>query len=328
MELRPRAWSELLIDDSDAGHEPVAGGVEGRHPPIRRVFITGATGFLGRRMAARLVARSVEVHASRHHSLAPDLGGVTWHTLDLGKEESIREVIETVGADALIHLAWKLDAGYETSSENQAWVGRSLALASAFVESGGRSILMAGSCAEYDWSTVPLSEESPCRPSSPYGAAKLALYREVQSLNDDVVTVVWPRLFFLFGEGERPERVIPRIIRDVAAGRSIDWIDADLRRDYLHADEATDAMVHLLCARVVGAVNVASGSAPTVREIARIVASALEKQEPAMRPPAPSSSSPLEIRADVGKLHRLGWVPSRTVDQALVRLSRAATSDQ
>jgi len=317
-----------LIDDGSDSHEHVSGNVEWQDPPFRRIFITGATGFLGRRIAALLVGRGVEVHASRHRSQAPALGGVTWHSLDLENENSIEEVIETVGADALIHLAWNLDADYQTSSENQAWVGRSLALAGAFVQSGGRSILMAGSCAEYDWSTVPLTEESPCRPSTPYGAAKLALYREVQGLSDDGVTLVWPRLFFLFGEGERPERVIPRIIRDVAAGRSIDWIDADLRRDYLHADEATEAMVHLLCTRAVGAVNVASGAAPTVREIARVVANALDKQEPAMRAPASPASGPREIRADVGRLRRLGWVPSRTVEQALARLSRAGMTDQ
>ncbi len=317
-----------MIDHGNGSHEHVFGHVEWQDPPFRRVFITGATGFLGRRIATLLVGRGVEVHASRRRGPAPALGGVIWHSLDLENDNSIYEVIETVGADALIHLAWNLDTDYQTSPENQAWVGRSLALAGAFVQSGGRSILMAGSCAEYDWSTVPLTEESPCRPSTPYGAAKLALYREVQSLSDDGVTLVWPRLFFLFGEGERPERVIPRIIRDVAAGRSIDWIDADIRRDYLHADEATEAMLHLLYAGAAGAVNVASGIAPTVRDIARIVARALDKQEPAMRVPASLTSGPREIRADVSRLRRLGWVPSRTVEQALARFSRAGVMDQ
>jgi nucleoside-diphosphate-sugar epimerase len=153
------------------------------------------------------------------------------------------------------------------------------------------------------------------------------LSREVQDLADEAVTVVWPRLFFLFGEGDRRQRVIPHIIRDVVAGRGIDWISPDLRRDYLHADEAAAAMVHLLFAGAAGVVNVASGAAPSMRELARIVATTLGISEPQMASPAAASLHPQEIRADVSKLRRLGWVPSRTVADALESLSRASATD-
>jgi nucleoside-diphosphate-sugar epimerase len=123
-----------------------------------------------------------------------------------------------------------------------------------------------------------------------------------------------------FGEGEPSQRVIPRLIRDVATGRSIDWISPDLRRDYLDADEAAAAMVHLLFTGAHGAVNVASGLAPSVREIARAVAQALKTDEPVMSASEISSSGPSEIRADITKLRRLGWIPSCTLEESLARL--------
>jgi len=241
---------------------------------------------------------------------------------------SVHEVLETVHADALVHLAWNVGVDYENSPENAVWVEWSLDLAREFVRCGGRHILMAGSCAEYEWSGAPLSEESPCRPNTAYGAAKLSLGQEVRHLADDDVTVVWPRLFFLFGEGEGPQRVIPHIISDVAAGRNIDWISPDLRRDYLPSDEAAAAIVYLLVASARGAVNVASGAAPTIRELARIVAAALGRDGPSMSSAAVPAPDHLEIRADVTKLRQLGWVPSRTVDEALAAFARANKPDQ
>lgn len=248
---------------------------------------------------------------------------MTWHGVDLASPQGVREVIETVHADVLVHLAWDLSGDYQTSSENQAWVGWSLDLAREFVRAGGRRILVAGSCAEYEWSGAPLSEESPCHPATPYGTAKLLLYRELQSLYGDSVTVLWPRLFFLFGEGERPQRVIPHLIRDVASGRDIDWISPQIRRDFLHADEAAAAMIHLLVAGAEGPVNVASGTAPTIRQIAQIVATALGRDRPGL-PSAAVNTGPLEIRADVTRLGALGWVPRRTVGAALTSLCQAS----
>jgi len=192
---------------------------------------------------------------------------------------------------------------------------------------GGRHLLMAGSCAEYEWAISPLGEDSPCRPATRYGAAKLSLYRQLHRLGgDEGVRVVWPRLFFLFGEDERPGRVIPHLINDVLEQRTVDWISPDTRRDYLPVEEASAAIVHLLCSPAAGVVNVASGEAPTVRELIAVVAAALAlPPSPVVaQPPRP----PVEVRADVGKLHELGWSASRSVADALAAVSRAAAPHQ
>jgi nucleoside-diphosphate-sugar epimerase len=296
-------------------------------PKVRRAFVTGATGFLGQRVACELLDRGVEVHASRH-CMAPAEGlGLIWHDLDLASASAVRRVLAAVRPDALVHLAWNVGPDYQSSPNNDAWAKWSAILAREFVRSGGRRILMAGSCAEYDWAEMPLGEASPCRPGNRYGAAKLSLFQEVRELADDRVTVVWPRLFFLFGEGERPGRVIPRIIRDVESGQDIDWISSDLRRDYLHADEAASAIAHLSMTGADGVVNVASGEAPTVTEIAQTVARALGKGEPSVSGAQGPTSGPVEIRADASRLARLGWTPTRTVAEALASLSLATAGN-
>ena len=55
--------------------------------------------------------------------------------------------------EVLIHLAWYAEHGkYWTSPENVRWVEASLALLRGFAAAGGRRVVMAGTCAEYEWS--------------------------------------------------------------------------------------------------------------------------------------------------------------------------------
>lgn len=316
----------MTADAGAASRCPAAGApAEGGHPG-RRAFVTGATGFLGQRVAHQLLARGVEVHAALHHTEPDGASGLCWHAMDMEDRASQREVFESVRPDLLVHLAWSLRDDYQTSPENWRWVEWSLALAREFLMSGGRHILMAGSCAEYEWSDKPLGEKSLCRPATPYGAAKLSLGNEILGLADDSVTVLWPRMFFLFGEGERRSRVIPRLIGDIDAGRSVDWISPETRRDYLDAGEASAAMVHLVLGGATGVVNVASGTALTVQEIAGIIATALGTRAAPIAPTMPAASDPVRICADVSRLRRLGWAPSRSVAESLTALSQATTS--
>ncbi|MGH9171762.1 MAG: NAD-dependent epimerase/dehydratase family protein [Acidimicrobiales bacterium] len=302
----------------------MAGWANSSTPLFRRIFVTGGTGFLGQRVCRELVSRGVEVHASHHRSSPsiPELD-IHWHGLDVADGSAVSSLMGHLKPEALVHLAWNVGGDYQSSEQNEQWVAWSLKVAHEFVNAGGRHILMAGSCAEYDWSVPVLSESSPCIPMSRYGEAKLSLSRQVLAFADRGVSVVWPRLFFLFGQGERSDRVIPRLINDISLDRAIDWIDPDLRRDYLDADAAAAAIVHLICSGAGGIVNVASGSAPSVRELALIVATALAKDPPAMAPLTYAGIRPAEIRADVRRLHQLGWLPSQPVELALMMLARS-----
>ena len=74
-----------------------------------------------------------------------------------------------------------------------------------------------GTCAEYDWSTGGrLAEDAPCRPATRYGRAKLALSRAAAEM---AMPVAHARLFFPYGPGEDPRRLVPSVARAVLAGR-------------------------------------------------------------------------------------------------------------
>jgi nucleoside-diphosphate-sugar epimerase len=82
-----------------------------------------------------------------------------------------------------------------------------------------------------------------------------------------------------------------------------------VRRDYMFVGDAGDALAALLDSDVTGAVNVATGSAPPVRELVELVASTIGRAELVRygaRPTPPTD--PDEIRADIGRLrNEVGW---------------------
>ncbi len=131
-----------------------------------RVLVTGATGLIGRHLAAPLAAAGYEVVA-----LSRQGKGLTGDLLS-----DPEGIAERARADHLIHLAWHdAPTARMTAPENLDWTVASLRLLRAFAANGGKRAVMVGSCAEYDWSGAGhLGEDAPLKPATPYGAAKAA----------------------------------------------------------------------------------------------------------------------------------------------------------
>jgi nucleoside-diphosphate-sugar epimerase len=270
----------------------------------RRVLVTGASGFIGRRVLDPLVAAGHEVHAvSRAGGSA---GRVTWHAADLLESAA---VIGTVRPDVLVHLAWYAEHGaFWTSAENVRWVEASLVLLRAFAEAGGRRAVMAGTCAEYDWAygDGTLREDTtPLRPATLYGAAKTGLYQVARAYGAEAgFELAWGRVFFLYGPDEAPERLFGSVARALLAGEPARTSHGEQIRDFLHVDDVGSAFAALVDSPVTGAVNIGSGAGVSVRtlieEIARS-AGCLDLVELGALPRR--SGEPDRLVADARRLH-------------------------
>src|SRR3989442_8434630 len=144
---------------------------------MKRVLVTGATGFIGRHVLGPLVERGFDVHAVTHAAPLSTGSACTWHVLDLLDTAHIAPLMQAVRPSHLLHLAWYAVPGqYWTALENFAWVQAGLELLRRFHEAGGVRVVMAGTCAEYDWTYGYCSERiTPTRPHTLYGTCKLAL---------------------------------------------------------------------------------------------------------------------------------------------------------
>jgi nucleoside-diphosphate-sugar epimerase len=243
---------------------------------MSRVLLTGAGGFIGAHAIPALLASGHDVHAvSRTRGEGPE--DVSWHRADLLAEGAARELLERVRPELLLHLAWYATPGsFWTAPENELWVGASVRLLRAFGESGGRRAVMAGTCAEYAWGGETLDEmTTPLQPATLYGACKHATHVVARAGAEQLgVSLAWARIFFLYGPGEPPGRLVSSLARGLLAGERVPTSSGEQRRDFMHVEDVARGLAALLDSDVRGAVNIASGAAVPVREIVELLGAA------------------------------------------------------
>jgi len=242
---------------------------------MSRILLTGASGFIGSNALELLLADGHEVHAVARRSGAPR-EGVVWHERDLLAPGSPEQLARTVGAEQLLHLAWYAEPGrFWSAPENERWIDATLRLLRAFGEAGGGRAVLAGTCAEYAWGDELLSEDStPLAPGTLYGACKHATHIAAAAVAEELgVSLAWGRIFFLYGPGEEPGRLVSDVARGLLRGEDVPTTEGLQRRDFMHVRDVAGAMVALLLSQVDGAVNIASGEPVEVREIITLIAS-------------------------------------------------------
>jgi nucleoside-diphosphate-sugar epimerase len=293
----------------------------------RRVLVTGASGFIGRNALPALLAAHYEVHAvSRREDpgLAELAPGVRWHAADLLDEQAIARLLSAVAPTHLLHLAWFSEHGaFWHSPENLSWLGASLHLLRAFEVSGGRRAVVAGTCAEYDWSIAGrcLEGVTPLAPATLYGTCKHALRQVAESLWDapDAPALAWGRVFFLYGPHENQARLVPSVIAPLLAGEAARCSHGRQERDFLHVADVAGAFVALLSSEVRGAVNIGSGESVSIAELVRLLGALCGRPELVRLGVLPArAGEPEELLADTGRLREeVGFSPSLTLEEGL-----------
>jgi nucleoside-diphosphate-sugar epimerase len=277
---------------------------------VKRALLTGASGFIGAHAPAALLARGFEVHAVGR---GEPLLGVHWHRADL--HDSV-DLLARVQPTHVLHLAWFVDHGlFWNSLENLRWLATSVRMLG---ELRGARAVFAGTCAEYDWSESGRRHESSSRlaPATLYGVSKDALRRTGEAVTRDFA---WGRLFFPYGPGEPAQRLVPTVARGVLAGRPVPCSSGTQVRDYIHAADAAGAFVALLDSDVTGAVNIGSGEAVSVGELAMAVARAAGDTSLVRLGELPDrAAEPEEIVADVTRLRdEVGFAPTLTLTEGV-----------
>jgi nucleoside-diphosphate-sugar epimerase len=291
---------------------------------MKRVLLTGASGFVGRHCLPGLLARGYEVHAVRSKeglTVGPPTAPF-WHQADLLNTAQVSRLLEQVRPTHLLHCAWYAVPGkYWSSPENLRWVEASLHLFKTFSTSRGKRVVGVGSCAEYDWSDGHCSEQvTPLTPTTLYGSCKHELQLMLDTLGKQTgLSTAWGRLFFLYGPHEYEERLVASIIRSILRQEPALCSHGEQVRDFLYVQDAADALVALLDSDVTGAVNIASGVPVRLLEVIREIAAQLERPDLIKLGARPAAlSEPPLLVADVGRLrNEVGWTPQHELTQGL-----------
>jgi nucleoside-diphosphate-sugar epimerase len=290
---------------------------------MKRVLVTGASGFLGRHCLPLLRNHDYEIHAVSSRQIdATANTEVSRHVANLLDAKQVQDLIDEIRPTDLLHLAWYTVPGkYWQATENLEWLAASLMLVRLFTEQGGERAVIAGTCAEYEWREGSCSEQTTVlAPATLYGTSKHALQLVLAAYAKEVgLSTAWGRLFFPYGPHERPERFVPSVIRALLGNRPAQCSHGNQKRDFLFVEDAAAAMVALLDSKVSGPVNIGSGEPVALRDVAYKIGNLLNRSELLRFGEVPvAPDDPPLLVADVTRLEKeVGWTPQYDLDRGL-----------
>jgi nucleoside-diphosphate-sugar epimerase len=230
------------------------------------VLVTGAGGFIGRRLVERLALAGLAVI------------GWTREDVDLSDSAAVGAAMAALQPTTIFHLA---AAGVSAARANDTYViADNMSMAVAVVEAAppGTRLVMTGTMAEYGRSGRHRETDEP-EPRTNYAKGKLAAGMLATAMAEEKgMPATVARLFGVYGPGEAPARLFPSLIGALSAGRPIALSAGEQRRDFIHVDDVCDALVAIAavddgtCPAIV---NVGTGHAVRVRDAIEWVCDAL-----------------------------------------------------
>ena len=233
-----------------------------------RVMVTGASGFVGRRLVPRLAAEG-------HTPFGID------REVDIADAVAVSASISKLRPDAVIHLAALSSVAHSLAAPEDCYrvnfLGTRALLEGVAAEAPAARILLIGSADAYTAMSPqnhPLDESTPLRPRSPYARTKAAAEMLGRLAARSGLDVVCVRAFNHTGAGQGDQFVVSSFARQIAAIRSgrmqplLRVGNLDSIRDFLHVDEVVDAYLALLDRRVPADVyHVASSLGISIRAV-------------------------------------------------------------
>jgi UDP-glucose 4-epimerase len=300
-----------------------------------KVLVTGGAGFIGSRLVRRLVEVGCVVRVLDDLSSGSmvNLSGLDGSVEFIRRDVRSREVVygAVKGVDAVVHLAGKTSVEESIGRPleyNEVNVAGTLNVLDACVKEGvGRFIFSSSASVYGEPSELPLKEDSPVRPLSPYAASKLSaehyvnVYHRVYGLN----TVIF-RIFNVYGCGQPLNDysgVIAKFLGRIKSGKPpIIYGDGCQTRDFIYVDDVVDAFTMALNGDASGETfNIASGKPTTINELADTM----------IRLSGKSGLKPIHVEArrgdirhsyaDISKaVEKLKFKPKTTLEEGLAKL--------
>ncbi|HEU4677469.1 MAG TPA: NAD-dependent epimerase/dehydratase family protein [Candidatus Paceibacterota bacterium] len=292
-------------------------------------LITGGAGFIGTNLAERLVRDGQTVvvvddlSAGKAERLPKE---VDFRKLDICDTATLTAVMK--GVDVVVHLAalprvqFSIEHPFEAQHVN---VDGTLSVLEAARQAGVKRVVYAASSSAYgDQENLPLSEDLPPQPKSPYGLHKyygevlMKLWHDIHGLE-----TVSLRFFNVYGPHFDPEGayalVIGKFLKQLKEGKPMTVTgDGEQSRDFTHVFDTVDAVVRATVSEQVGkgeVINVGAGRNVSINELTKMIGGPVEYVAPRIEPK--------HTRADNRRAKELlGWAPTIPLEEGVSSLKK------
>jgi nucleoside-diphosphate-sugar epimerase len=285
----------------------------------RRCLVTGARGFLGSALCARLSEHRAVVFPSGRGA-APAGAADRWHDCDVGDPDAVGRVFASVRPDTVFHLAAPVTGSRDV---NLVWptmnaiVGGTVNVLTSALRTEARRVVCLGSLQEPD-------DRLRAPPPSPYGAAKYAasayarMFAEVYGAPVSIA-----RPFMAFGAGQTDfTKVVPHILSKLLTGATADLSSGRQAFDWVYVDDVVDAMLAVAAspAAIGQTVDIGCGTLTSVRDIALGLARRVGRLDALRFDALPDRKLEPTRQADLEATARLtGWRPRVMLEEGLDR---------
>ncbi len=302
-----------------------------------KVLVTGGCGYIGSHTVRALVNSGHDVlvldNLVNGHRRAID-ENVGFVAGDLEDRTLLAELFEAEKFDAVVHFAAFIEVGESVIDPLKFYqnnISNTLNLLQAMQTYGVKKMVFSSTCAVYGTpDTMPLTEELPCNPVSPYARAKYAIEWALEDCNTAWELGYTALRYFnaagaasdgKIGEDHSPESHLIPIVLQVALGQreqvkifgtDYDTPDGSCLRDYIHVEDLADAHVKALEVLAPGQkriYNAGTGTPTSVRELIEVARKVTGHAIPAVEEGRRAGDVP-ELYANASKIRDdLGWQP-------------------
>jgi GDP-4-dehydro-6-deoxy-D-mannose reductase len=273
-------------------------------------IITGAGGFVGQALHARLTSLGQDVVALAHRD-TDVCDPAMWIRL------APATTVYHLAARNFVPDSWKEAPDFLRTNV----VGTEHAL--GYCRAHGARMVLASAYLYGVPQSLPIRETDPVRPNNPYALSK-HLAEELCEFASQYqgVSVMALRLFNVFGPGQRREFLIPSLIAQLRTGSALHVMDLKPKRDYVYIDDVVDAFVLASRATIpYEALNIGTGVSHSVGELIDIIQAAAGTSLDVVSSGVERPNEIQDVMADISRSREvLGWRPSFDLRRGIAQM--------
>ena len=221
----------------------------------KKILITGSNGFVGNHLKNELKKKYNVFGLGRKI-----INEKNYLRIDLNNKKEISNLFCKYKFDMVIHCAWYTNhSNYRKSKINYKYLRLSKYLLDQYIKNGGRNFIGIGTCEEYEKNEKKKNlfyEKSNVRPVNVYAKTKNMFH---QYLRKKRINYKWIRLFYIFGENENKERLLPTLIKNSKIKSNFKLKYPFFKTDFIYVKTLCKMISKLINKKTSGDFNVCSG---------------------------------------------------------------------
>jgi UDP-glucose 4-epimerase len=284
-----------------------------------RIFITGASGFIGSRVLSLLEGHEVLCLVENPQDVL-QTAHIRSLVGDLAQPEGWKAELEKFAPEGCLHLAWAGLPDYSLS-RCRANLDSGLQLIETLVDVGIKRIVMAGSCWEYGNASGAVRENDSAIDCGLFATTKRSLHMMLESVARDCgIEYRWGRVFFVYGPGQRTTSLIPLCHAAYAQGQQPEIRNPGVAQDFIYIDDVAKGLATLTQADVgSGVFNIGSGVPTTVGSVVNRIAQHFD-----VPPPFSLQEPESGFWADVSEMKSVtGWQAQVSMSDGIAQTLKA-----